>query len=218
MYVAMFSVLFGAFTAGQTMSFAPDVKKAQDAAMKIYSTIDLPSKIDALAESQNSAKPIPENFKGEIEFRDVWFRYPSRLQQWIFKGLNLKINHNEAIAIVGESGAGKSTFISLVMRFYDPEFGTVLIDGIDIKQYNINQLRMQMGLVMQEPTLFNYSIKENVLYGGQKKSNAQIIDAVEIANARSFVESSTLEHQISDEPAELLMNMKSENYKSDVIA
>ena len=91
MYVAMFAVLFGAFTAGQTMSFAPDVKKAQDAAMKIYSTIDLPSKIDALAESQNSAKPIPDKFKGEIEFRDVWFRYPSRLQQWIFKGLNLKI-------------------------------------------------------------------------------------------------------------------------------
>ena len=64
-----------------------------------------------------------------------------------------------------------------------------------------------MGLVMQEPTLFNYSIKENVLYGGMKKSNEQIIDAVDIANARSFVESNTLEHQISDEPAELLANM-----------
>ena len=91
--------------------------------MKIYSTIDLPSKIDALAESQNQAMSIPSSFNGEIEFRDVWFRYPSRLQQWIFKGLNLKISHNEAIAVVGESGAGKSTFISLVMRFYDPEFG-----------------------------------------------------------------------------------------------
>ena len=58
------------------------------------------------------------------------------------------------------------------MRFYDPEFGTVLIDGVDIKEYNISQLREQMGLVMQEPTLFNYSVKENVLYGSQKKSNA----------------------------------------------
>ena len=73
---------------------------------------------------------------------------------------------------MGESGAGKSTFINLVMRFYDPEFGKVLIDGVDIKEYNISQLREQMGLVMQEPTLFNYSVKENVLYGSQKKSNA----------------------------------------------
>ena len=86
--------------------------------------------------------------------------------------MNLKIRQNEAIAVVGESGAGKSTFINLVMRFYDPEFGTVLIDGVNIKEYNISQLREQMGLVMQEPTLFNYSVKENVLYGSQKKSNA----------------------------------------------
>ena len=138
MYVAIFSVLFGAFIAGLTIAVAPDVKKAKEAGIKIYSTIDLPSKIDALAVSQITAMPVPAKFKGEIEFRDVWFRYPSRLQQWIFKGLNLKIHHNEAIGIVGESGAGKSTFISLVMRFYDPEFGTVLIDGVDIKEYNIH--------------------------------------------------------------------------------
>ena len=87
-------------------------------------------------------------FAGKIEFRDVWFRYPSRKGQWVFKGLNLTIMSNEVVAVVGESGAGKSTFISLVMRFYDPEFGQVLIDDIDIKEYNINDLRRKMGLVM----------------------------------------------------------------------
>ena len=186
--------------------------------MKIYSTIDVASKIDVMAEDQAQARQIvPSTFKGEIEFKEVWFRYPTRLEQWIFKGLNLKIKQNEAIAVVGESGAGKSTFINLVMRFYDPEFGTVLIDGVNIKEYNISQLRQQMGLVMQEPTLFNYSVKENVLYGGQKKSNADITDAISIANARSFVESDTLEHQILDDPSELLRHMQSNDYRDEVI-
>ena len=93
------------------------------------------------------------------------------MNQWVFKGLNLKINSNEAIAIVGESGSGKSTFINLVMRFYDPEFGQVLINGVDIKRYNIEELRERMGLVMQEPTLFNYTVRENVLYGNPKAKN-----------------------------------------------
>ena len=65
----------------------------------------------------------PGSLSGKIEFRDVWFRYPTRREQWVFKGLNLTINPDEIVAVVGESGAGKSTFISLVMRFYDPERG-----------------------------------------------------------------------------------------------
>ena len=69
------------------------------------------------------------------------------------------------VAVVGESGAGKSTFINLMMRFYDPERGQVLVDDVDVKDYSIVDLRQQMGLVMQEPTLFNYSIKDNVMYG-----------------------------------------------------
>ena len=72
---------------------------------------------------------------------------------------------DEVIAIVGESGAGKSTFISLLMRFYDPERGQVLIDDVDVKDYNVRDLRREMGLVMQEPALFNTTIRENILYG-----------------------------------------------------
>ena len=111
------------------------------------------------------------SLKGKIEFRDVWFRYPTRPEQWIFKGLNLTINPDEIVAVVGESGAGKSTFINLIMRFYEPEMGQVLIDDVDVRDYKIADLRMQMGLVMQEPTLFDYTITDNILYGNGQASN-----------------------------------------------
>jgi len=110
---------------------------------------------------------------------------------------------------VGESGQGKSTFINLVMRFYDPEFGTVLIDGVDVREYKVKELRQRMGLVMQEPTLFNYSVKENILYGGISSSNEDIVNAAGIAEARTFIESDALELQIDDEPTSLLKHWTS---------
>lgn len=93
------------------------------------------------------------------------------------------------MALVGESGCGKSTLVSLLMRFYDPDFGKITIDGVDIKEYHISSLRKLMGLVMQEPTLFNYSIVENILYGKMTASNSDLKDAAEVANAMEFIES-----------------------------
>ena len=110
----------------------------------------------------------------------------------MFRGLNLTIRPKDRIAIVGESGQGKSTFISLLMRFYDADFGEILIDGIEIKKYNIKKLRERLGLVMQEPTLFNYTVKENILYGNPTASNKEIVDACQVANARVFIESEEL--------------------------
>jgi ABC-type multidrug transport system fused ATPase/permease subunit len=95
---------------------------------------------------------------GEIEFRNAWFRYPTRKSDWVLKGLNLKINKNETVALVGESGCGKSTIVSLILRFYDVNEGSILVDGVDVKDWNLASLRKTMGLVMQEPTLFNYTI------------------------------------------------------------
>lgn len=89
---------------------------------------------------KDSSKDIeinPNNFVGEIEFLNVWFRYPTRKNDWILKGLNLKIRPNETVALVGESGCGKSTLVSLLLRFYDADFGKITIDGIDIKLYNL---------------------------------------------------------------------------------
>ena len=94
-----------------------DEDKAKKAAAGIFQIVEAPSYIDPLSPEQDKKIRIEKgSLKGKIEFRDVWFRYPSRSAQWVFKGLNLTINPNEVIAVVGESGAGKSTFISLLMR------------------------------------------------------------------------------------------------------
>ncbi len=118
----------------------------------------------------------------------MWFRYPSRKNEWVFKGLNLKINPNESIAVVGESGSGKSTLVNLVLRYYDPDLGEVLIDGVNAKDYNLRHLRQRMGLVMQEPTLFNYTISENILYGNSTATDKEIHEAADVANALEFIE------------------------------
>lgn len=86
----------------------------------------------------------------------------------------MKIRAYETVALVGESGCGKSTIVSLLLRFYDVNYGKILIDGINIKEYNLVDLRKAMGLVMQEPTLFNYTITENILYGKMDALNSEI--------------------------------------------
>lgn len=94
------------------------------------------------------------------------------------------------------------------MRFYDPEFGQVLIDGVDIKEYNLRSLRQRMGLVMQEPILFNYSMLDNILYGKETATNREIEVAAEIANATEFIKSNELVHTYEDKADVLFKAMK----------
>lgn len=103
------------------------------------------------------------------------------------------------------------------MRFYDPEFGTVLIDGKNVKEYKVAELRKKMGLVMQEPTLFNYSVKENILYGDKNTSNQKIQESAAIANATEFIEANSLGDAFEDDAASLLKALQSEDYKQKLI-
>ena len=218
MYIAMFSLLFGAFTAGQASQFGPDIAKAKIAAAIVFRMMLVPSEIDTLGADQEKAKPVSQSgLSGKIELKDVWFRYPTRREQWIFKGLNLTIYPKDNIAIVGESGQGKSTLIGLLMRFYDPEFGQILFDGVDIKEYKLHDLRNNMGLVMQEPTLFNYSLKENILYGKPSASNNEIVEAATVANALEFIHDNELSQAFDDDPATLLEAMLSEHFKAKAL-
>ena len=192
LFIAMFAMMFGSFAAGQANQYGPDMGKAKKAGLSVFTYIDLPSKINAVDIPAEAVKINPATFKGEIELRDVWFRYPTRKNEWVFKGLNLKIHPNESVAVVGESGSGKSTLVNLILRFYDPDHGQVLIDGVDVRTYDLKQLRQRMGLVMQEPTLFNYTIKENILYGKSFAKDSEIRESAVIANAIEFIESQTV--------------------------
>jgi len=93
----------------------------------------------------------------------------------VLKGLNLVVNPGESCALVGESGCGKSTFINLMMRFYDPNHGQILLDGHEISTINLHDLRMAISLVMQEPNIFNFNVLENIVYGKLDATNTEIL-------------------------------------------
>ena len=194
--------------------------KAKAAAAKVFGMMDLPSKINAVEQKSDNTKALIEvnaaSFKGEIEFQNVWFRYPTRKNDWILKGLNMKINAKETVALVGESGCGKSTIVSLLLRFYDVDQGRILIDGVDIKEYDLKSLRHAMGLVMQEPTLFNYTVIENILYGEQFATNQQVREAAAVANALEFIETQSISNAL-DDSAEALQ-IRCQKYMQEVTA
>ncbi|XP_066921842.1 ATP-dependent translocase ABCB1-like [Clytia hemisphaerica] len=153
-------IQFGAMTAGQTASYAPDYVKAKTAAGRILALFDREPVIDSY-----SSEGMKNVIKGDITFKDVEFAYPTRENVEVLQKLNITIPCGRTVAFVGASGCGKSTSVSLLERFYDVTGGKVLIDDILIKDYNIRSLRSQIGIVQQEPVLFDRSIRDNILYG-----------------------------------------------------
>lgn len=154
------------------------------AAYKMFETIKRKPEIDAY----DTSGEMPEDIRGNIEFRDVHFSYPARPNEQIFRGLNLSISSGLTVALVGQSGSGKSTVISLIERFYDPQHGEVLIDGINLKQFQLKWIRSKIGLVSQEPVLFTASIKDNIAYGKDGATIEEIRAAAEQANAAKFID------------------------------
>jgi ATP-binding cassette, subfamily B (MDR/TAP), member 1 len=117
----------------------------------------------------------------------VNFTYPSRCDVPILKNLSFHVNAGQTIALVGSSGSGKSTCVQLLQRFYDPDSGSVCIDGKAVDQYNLRWLRQQIGVVSQEPILFQATIRENILFGLDSATEEQIYEAARMANAHDFI-------------------------------
>ncbi|XP_031284461.1 ABC transporter B family member 11-like [Pistacia vera] len=181
-----FALTMAALGISQSSSFAPDSTKAKGAAASIFAIIDRQSKIDSSDESGTTI----ENVKGEIELHHVSFKYPSRPDVQILGDLSLAIHAGKTVALVGESGCGKSTVISLLQRFYDPDAGQITLDGVEIQKLKLKWLRQQMGLVSQEPALFNETIRSNIAYGKEgNATEAEILAASELANAHKFISS-----------------------------
>uniref|UniRef100_A0A9J8B0Q2 Bile salt export pump n=2 Tax=Cyprinus carpio TaxID=7962 RepID=A0A9J8B0Q2_CYPCA len=178
-----FGVLIAALNLGQASPCLEAFASGRGAATIIFETIDREPEIDCLSEAGYKLNKV----KGDLEFHNVTFHYPSRPEVKILDQLNLQVKSGETTAFVGPSGAGKSTAIQLIQRFYDPKEGMVTLDGHDIRGLNIQWLRSLIGIVEQEPVLFATSIAENIRYGRPGVSNDDIITAAKEANAYNFI-------------------------------
>ena len=183
-----------------SMGTLGNISKAVTSYKSIYSTLNTPSLISAF-KNDNVGKESARNIKGKIEFKNVYFTYPTRPDSVILKNFSLTINPGQHIALVGPSGCGKSTIIQLLSRFYDVEDGKgeILIDGKNIKDYNLYELRKKVGLVSQEPCLFKVSVLENVRYGNLQASNKDCIEAAKKANIMKFFTNEKMNGIIDEE-------------------
>lgn len=168
------------------------VQHGRGAAAKLFAVIDRVPPID----SGNPGGLKPEHIKGEITLTGINFFYPSRPTVQVVKDLSLHFPAGKTAALVGASGSGKSTIVSLVERFYDPATGKVEIDGVDVREWNVKYLRSQIGLVSQEPTLFATTIWGNVAHGlintphehaSHEEKTRLIKEACVKANADGFI-------------------------------
>ncbi|VAI48198.1 unnamed protein product [Triticum turgidum subsp. durum] len=172
-----------ALAMGETLAMAPDIIKGNQMASSVFEILD--RKTEVQIDTGDDIKKV----EGVIQLRDVEFRYPSRSEVAVFKGLDLLMKAGKSMALVGMSGSGKSTVLSLILRFYDPIAGKVLVDGKDIKKLKLKSLRRHIGLVQQEPALFATTIYENILYGKDGATEAEVIEAAKLANAHTFISS-----------------------------
>lgn len=139
--------------------------------------------------SRNSDYNIKEKDKGTIEFKNVDFSYPSLSGKPVISNLNLKINKGEVIAILGATGSGKSSIVNLIPRFYDVTNGEVLVDGINVKDYNLFDLRKKISMILQKTELFSGTIEENIKWGKEDASLEEIQEVAKIAQADDFINS-----------------------------
>lgn len=184
-FLCFSAVIFGAQSAGTIFSFAPDMGKAKQAASELKALFDRKPEIDSWSEDGVKLSSV----EGHLEFRDVHFRYPTRPEQPVLRGLNLTVEPGQYVALVGASGCGKSTTIQLLERFYDPLAGGVFLDGHEVSGLNVNNYRSWIALVSQEPTLYQGTVKENILLGADRDNVPQkdIEQACRDANIYDFI-------------------------------
>ncbi|KAJ6425427.1 hypothetical protein OIU84_026075 [Salix udensis] len=185
--IRVFMVLMvSANGAAETLTLAPDFIKGGRAMRSVFDLLDRKTEIEP---DDPDATPVPDRLRGEVELKHVDFSYPTRPDVPIFRDLNLRARAGKILALVGPSGCGKSSVIALIQRFYEPSSGRVMIDGKDIRKYNLMSLRKHIAIVPQEPCLFATTIYENIAYGNESATEAEIIEAATLANADKFISS-----------------------------
>ncbi|XP_011646882.1 multidrug resistance protein homolog 49 isoform X1 [Pogonomyrmex barbatus] len=181
--IVFFGVLSGAQNMGLCSPHFEAFAMARGSATAIFNVLDRVPTIDSLSKEGRRLDSV----NGEIEFKNVAFSYPARKDIQVLESLNLKINRGETVALVGGSGCGKSTCLQLIQRLYDPQDGQVLLDGVDVSTLNVHWLRSHIGVVGQEPVLFDTTIRENIRYGNDSITEEEMIKAAKEANAHDFI-------------------------------
>ena len=157
------------------------LQSAMASSERIFKVLDEPATIQDPSEPEEFG-----NVQGEIEFKDVWFAYNPG--DWVLKGISFKIHPGERVAFVGATGAGKTSLISLISRFYDIQKGAILVDGIDVRNVRQKDLRKHVGAVLQDPFIFSGTIASNIRLHEEHISDEQIRKAAEYVNAAHFIE------------------------------
>ncbi|KPI95628.1 Multidrug resistance protein 3 [Papilio xuthus] len=183
MLAVFFGVMTGTGQFGMSSMLMEVFGVARGAGVQIFTLINNLPKINPLLNRGST----PATIKGDIELRNVIFHYPSRPDVPVLKGVNLTVKRGQSVALVGHSGCGKSTIIQLISRYYDVVDGSVCIDGNDVRDLSVRWLRSQVGLVSQEPVLFNATVRENIRYGRSDATDEEIESATRQANAHDFI-------------------------------
>jgi ATP-binding cassette subfamily B protein len=183
MQFALYAIIFVAGMGALSETWG-DVQRAAGAAERLHELLDTRPTIAAPLQPL----VLPEPARGQVEFRNVVFHYPSRPDTAALNGLSLQIEPGEAVALVGPSGAGKSTMFQLLLRFYAPQAGTILFDGIDAAQLDPAALRRHLALVAQDPVIFSGTIADNIRYGRPEADSAAVRRAAEAAAAAEFIQ------------------------------
>ncbi|KAJ2008370.1 ATP-binding cassette permease mdl1 [Coemansia thaxteri] len=180
--VMLYSAYVGSALSGLS-SFYSEIMKGIGAGSRLFYLLDRSPAVDP-----NPHGAVIDDFKGAIKFESVDFRYPTRPDVPVFQNLSLEIAPGSHVAVAGPSGKGKSTITALLLRFYDPLNGRILVDGHDIRDLNLDSWRSHVAMVPQEPVLFAGTIRENLLYGNPLATDGELIEALVMADAWYFVE------------------------------
>ncbi|WP_209504647.1 MULTISPECIES: ABC transporter transmembrane domain-containing protein [unclassified Ruegeria] len=181
-------VIYSIIMAGSVAALSEIWSELQRAAGATERLVELLNAEDTVSDPVNSA-PLPKDVRGEIRFEDVSFRYPSRPDAVALDHLSLQVNPGETVAFVGPSGAGKTTIIQLIQRFYDPNSGRVMLDGHDLRELDRTDFRKYMSLVPQDPVIFAASARENIRFGRLDATDAEVEAAARAAIAHDFIAS-----------------------------
>ncbi|KAK0413800.1 hypothetical protein QR680_007001 [Steinernema hermaphroditum] len=183
-FTVFFAVMSGSTALGGALPHLASVSAGKGASRAILDVINKKPKIDPY--SDEGLKP--EKFQGEIALEDVHFSYPLREESKVLNGVSLRVHPGQKIALVGASGCGKSTIVNLLLRFYDPDSGRVVVDGHDLRNLNVRCLREAIGVVSQEPILFDGTLEENILLGREGATHEDVARSLRLANASDFIQ------------------------------